>query len=126
MAAISSEVNESCMAGDFGGGTVVRIPVVGARNGNRHPVLKQNSGSAQRKNPAQIGRGSGWKSGVPGLAPAGSAYFFGASPGTVTLGVSEVVADGAGAAWAGVAGVAAGGVAGRSLLIAASDSSVMS
>jgi hypothetical protein len=88
------------------------------------PAPKQIFRPAQRKNPALTGRGLQERS-KPGPAVTPN-YFFGARPGTVTVGSAGAAAAGGGVVGAGLAGVLATGGAGRSLLISVMTSSVMS
>ena len=59
MAAISSGVNESCMADESGGGAGRENPVVGAAPGTVTPALKQISGRPKEKTPP--GSGGVWQ-----------------------------------------------------------------
>lgn len=71
----------------------------------------------KEKTPPMTG-GAFLEVGSAGFQPAGTPHFFGASPGTVTLGDPDVVAAGVEATGAAAADAAAGGgVAGRSLLM---------
>lgn len=96
--------------------------------GTVSPYLSKFCGRSKEKTPPGRGGVAG-KDLAGGRRPEPSTYFFGARPGTLTVGSAVVVAAGGGVAGAGVTGVAGAavaGVAGRSLLITAMTSSVMS